>query len=229
MIDLKFYYFIILPFGPLATTSTAYCILKRLTIHLFLYLITWNITYFLPISSSQSGKERGIGVHHRCRLFLSLQKVILNSIAIDIWLWDSQLDLLSSGANNLQKCSDGSCGGCIVKPKTMFPRMTFPVWLWVKVGQKIKLHMILKVKIKQQSVSADLYLDIRHIQVGSSHLVLPLPYSDFSFFFLLLVLLTGELRPTTRYLGADPQNQQLHRHNSFPWLSPRSPTVLSSL
>lgn len=49
----------------------------------------------------------------------------------------------------------------------IFFRMTFPMWFWVKVGQMRKLHMIWKVKIKQQPlVSVDIHLvrccNIRH-------------------------------------------------------------------
>lgn len=38
----------------------------------------------------------------------------------------------------------------IAKQGTLFLRMTFPTWLWVKVGLKRNLQMIKKVKIKQQ-------------------------------------------------------------------------------
>ena len=40
---------------------------------------------------------------------------------------------------------------------TIFFRMTFLMWFWVKVGQMRKLHMIWKVKIKHQPlVSVDI-------------------------------------------------------------------------
>ena len=45
----------------------------------------------------------------------------------------------------------------------MFLRITFPVWLWVNVGQKSNLHMIQKAKTKQWPfVSEDIFLGIKH-------------------------------------------------------------------
>lgn len=99
---------------------------------------------------------------------------------------------------------------------TMFLRMTFPVWLWVNVGQKSNLDMIQKVKTKQQPLSLKIFSQASNTEIPCRfQLVLPLSCSKFQLFPLISGSADQTEPPDTRFLGADTQKQQLHK-GQFP-------------